>query len=572
MQSPEKGVRGGFARTLAVVLLGGLALGAMGWTTTGQASETWVQQKVAPAAPGSTSTPVLGQVGNFGAAVALEGKTAFVGAPFSATNGNVQQGAVYVFTQNSDEIWQQNALLLAADGGAYDQFGSAIAQSGDYLVIGAPGATIDGNLGQGVVYVFSDSGGSWTQMQKLEAPDGAKGDEFGGAVAVGNGHILVGARYAKVGDNVQQGDVYDFDLSDGSWVDGQKLVADDGTPSALFGRALALEDAMAIVGAPGATVDSEAARGAAYVFNYANDAWSQSRKVVASDGTAGDLFGTSVALDGDRALIGAPDAGTATRVNLGKVYAYAQTGTTLNQTGVLEANDGASQDQFGNRLALQGTRALIGTQNNSGSFYLFSLDGSTWTQSTVFNPGLNGGRALALQGEQFFAGVPVAVGGSVKIYLPIDVALSVSAPETVKPKEAMTVNATLTNNAATATPPITLLTFPPNASTHASITTTQGKCNRAAAFTCNLGSVAGNGGSAKLSMKFEVSKSAPPGTMTNTVQTTNVTPRVEASARTHVKKKNDGGGGAFSLSLLALMALLSGLAVARKSRLRAERD
>lgn len=571
MQLAVESARGGFVRTLAVVLLGGLTLGAMGWATAGQATEAWVRQTVKPTAPGSTSAPVAGTVGNFGAAVALGGKTAFVGAPFSATNGNVQQGAVYVFTQSGDGTWQQNTVLFAADGGSYDQFGNAIALSGNYLVVGAPGATIGGNLGQGAVYVFSDSGGSWAQLQKLEAPDGVAGDEFGDAVAVGNGHILVGARYAKVGANVQQGAVYDFDLVAGSWTNGPKLVASDGTANALFGKALALGGTMAVIGAPGAAISGEAARGTAYVFNYANGAWSQSQKLVASDGTAGDLFGSAVAFDSGHALIAAPDASTAARVNLGKVYAYEQTGTTLNQTGVLNDSDGASQDQFGNRIVMQGTDALIGTQNGTGSFYLFSLSGGVWAQSKVFNPGQNGGRSLALQDEQFFAGIPVASGGSVKAYLPVDVALSVSAPGEVKPKEEMTMNATLTNNAATATPPIILLTFPPSAATLPSITTTQGTCQRTTAFTCNLGSVAGNGGSAKISMQFQVSKSASAGTMTNAVQTTNVTPIVEASAETSVKKKSGGGGGALSLGLLAFMALLSVVAVSSRRRHRPER-
>src|SRR5699024_6063099 len=141
----------------------------------------------------------------FGGTLAVNGSTTFIGAPFSATSGNLQQGAVYVFSKGTDRTWAQSGLLLAGDGASYDQFGSTIAQSGNYLIVGAPGATVGGQATQGAVYVFSNSGGSWTQVQKLVASDGAAGDEFGAAVVMTGTDILSGAPYAKVGANAQQG-------------------------------------------------------------------------------------------------------------------------------------------------------------------------------------------------------------------------------------------------------------------------------------------------------------------------------------------------------------------------------
>lgn len=568
MQLPAQGGR--VLRMSALMSAGLMCIALWAWGPAAMASsQAWVQQTVAAAAPGSAGGTRATAVGNFGAAVAVDGATAFVGAPFSATAGHLQQGAVYVFTKNADRTWQQSGLLLADDGGAYDQFGSVVARVGDYLMIGAPGATVGGNTARGAVYVFSDSSGSWAQVQKLVAADGSAGDEFGAAVALGNGHLLVGARYAKVGSNAQQGAVYDFTLSSGSWSQVQKLVAGDGSADDLFGAAVVMDGTMALVGASGAAVNGEALRGAVYAYNYTNNAWSESGKLVAGDGVAGDLFGSALAFDAGHALIGAPAAGTAADINRGKVYAYEQAGTSLSQVGMLSADDGVSGDKFGHAIAMQGDKALVGTLSGNGKIYLFSLDGGQWLQSVMFNGGQNAGRSLALQGRLLLAGVPVGGGGSVNIYVPVNLSLTTSAPAKVKPGEQMSVNSILTNNAATVTPPLKLLTFTPDASTNPTAVPTQGECNRDAAFVCSFDGIAGNGGSAKVSVKFEVTKAAAASTLTNTIGTVNVVPSLEASAATRVQGKqhnDDGGGGALTLGVLAFLALFSLVVVLRERR------
>ncbi|HEX2619367.1 MAG TPA: FG-GAP repeat protein, partial [Phototrophicaceae bacterium] len=112
----------------------------------------------------------------FGGAVAVSGNTAVIGA----ANANGELGAAYVFTRNGN-IWTQQQELIASDAAIDDLFGWSVAISGDVAVVGAFGK----NSNQGAAYVFTRSGTTWTQQQKLTASDAASGDSFGISVAIG---------------------------------------------------------------------------------------------------------------------------------------------------------------------------------------------------------------------------------------------------------------------------------------------------------------------------------------------------------------------------------------------------
>ena len=138
-------------------------------------------------------TPGVGQSEQFGFAVALSGDTALVGAEHEATAGTESGGAAYVFTRSGGS-WTQQAELVASDGAAdYDYFGYSVAVFGDTALVGAPSDAIAGEAG--AAYVFTRTGTTWTARQKLTAVDGVAGDKFGVAVALsGEETALVGAR------------------------------------------------------------------------------------------------------------------------------------------------------------------------------------------------------------------------------------------------------------------------------------------------------------------------------------------------------------------------------------------
>ena len=172
----------------------------------------------------------------FGVSVALssDGSTALVGAYLKTVGVNSQQGAAYVFTRSSG-IWSQQQELTPSDGAANYHFGYGVALSsdGNTALVGAYGKTVAPYLAaEGAAYVFSRSSGSWSQQQELTAPDGVDYDAFGASVALsGDGNTAaVGASGKTVGQASQQGAVYKFTRSGGSWDQQQELTASDGRP------------------------------------------------------------------------------------------------------------------------------------------------------------------------------------------------------------------------------------------------------------------------------------------------------------------------------------------------------
>ena len=315
----------------------------------------------------------------FGFSVSVDGTTAFVGTPQATVNGNADQGAVYVFDE-SNGVWTQTQRLTASGGAPYDSFGTSVAFDGTTAVVGAPDATANGNAYEGAAYVFTESGGTWTQAQELVSSDGQSFDFFGHSVAVEGTMALVGADDATVGGNGAQGAVYAFAESGGTWSQAQKLTASNGSASDIFGYSIALDGSTALIGAYAAN----GYQGAVYVFDESGGTWSQTQELTASDGAANDYFGYSVALNGTTALVGA--WGTPVNGNdmQGTAYVFDESGGTWSQTQELTASDGAAFDEFGYAAALNGSTALVsafGVDSSEGAVYRFDNSGGTWTQT-----------------------------------------------------------------------------------------------------------------------------------------------------------------------------------------------
>ena len=256
----------------------------------------------------------------FGYSVAVDGDIAAVGAyqdDSDELDGIVDSGAVYVFTRSGGVVWDAGVKLTASDGAPYDNLGISVAVDGETVVVGAPGDD-DNGTDSGSVYVFTNTNGVWSQAAKLTASDGATLDYFGQSVAVSGDTILVGAylddREETVADSELEdsGSVYVFVKPFGGWATGNetaKRTASDAADDDNFGTSVALDGNTAVIGAPGADDnDNGIDSGSAYVFtrNASTGAWSQQTKLTASsDGAAGDALGISVALDGDTAVVGA---------------------------------------------------------------------------------------------------------------------------------------------------------------------------------------------------------------------------------------------------------------------------
>lgn len=164
----------------------------------------------------------------------------------------------------------------------------------------------------------------------------------------------------------------------GNWTEIQKFTALDATAEDYFGFSVSCSGDTAFIGKPG---DGEYGyhSGSVYVFNRIGATWIQQQKLYASDAATGDAFGFSVSLDGDIALVSAPQDDNWK----GAVYVFIRTGTTWTQQTKLVASDGAADDLFGYSVTLDGDNALIGSyhdDNNHGSAYVFTWDGTSWIQ------------------------------------------------------------------------------------------------------------------------------------------------------------------------------------------------
>ncbi len=312
----------------------------------------------------------------------------------------------------------QEAKLLSGDTGAGDQFGTSVALSedGQWAIVGAPFDDARGT-DAGAAYIMEFSNGSWTQTHKLTPSDGTSSDNFGYSVAISTNTVLVGAYGDDIvtmsGTNDNQGSAYVFVRNGATWTEQAKLTASDGAVGDYFGISVALLGDTMIVGAP-VSASTNMSPGAAYVFARSGTAWIQQAKLTAGDGAAGDTFGNSVALSGDTALVGARYDDIGTNTNQGSAYVFVRNGTTWTQQVKLTTSDGAAYNYFGTSVALSGDTALVGADGDNfgigssqGSAYVFVRGGTTWTQEA---------KLTAIDGaayDLFGLGVALSEDGSV---------------------------------------------------------------------------------------------------------------------------------------------------------------
>ena len=355
----------------------------------------------------------------FGCSVAISGDTALVGTPGEINNQSYGPGAAYVFTR-SGTTWVQQAKLTASDGADGDYFGYSVALSGDTALVGAYGA----NGFEGAAYVFTRSGTTWTQQAELTDPDVGSisspgGFYFGGAVALDGDTALIGADATTVGGQNLAGTAFVFTRAGTGWSEQAKLTAADVTAEGggEFGSSVALYGDTALIGAPCADVGALSIAGAAYIFTRSWATWSQQAELTASDAAENDEFGYSVALCGNTALVGAPEKAAGSLQYAGAAYIFRSLGPAWSQQAKLTGSDAAGSDQFGNAVALTDGGALVGARGKSGcgACYEFTHPASWVQQDEIGDPAATSGAyyscSLALSGDTALIGADQAGGG-----------------------------------------------------------------------------------------------------------------------------------------------------------------
>ncbi|MCH8151573.1 MAG: hypothetical protein IH830_04265 [Planctomycetes bacterium] len=358
----------------------------------------------------------------FGISVASSGDVAAVGARFDDDNG-IDSGSAYVFRWNGS-AWLQEAKLIASDGSPGDQFGFSVSISGDVALMGAF-RDDDSGTDSGSAYMFRWNGWSWVQEAKLTASDGAADDFFGFSVAVSGELAVVGAvrdedaclGYPNSNPNCNTGSAYVFKRPAGGWVDmteTAKLTASDGGVGDEFGFSVAVYGEVAVVGAR-LDDDNGQNSGSAYVFVKPPGGWvdmTETAKLTASDGAAIDLFGSSVGLSGDMAVVGA-HLHDVNRASVGSAYVFEKPAggwVDMTETAKLTASDGTAGDKFGFSVAVSGNVTVITAVNdddngvNSGSAYVFRFDGTDWIEEAKLTasdgaPSDDFGLSVAVNGD-----------------------------------------------------------------------------------------------------------------------------------------------------------------------------
>ncbi|MEZ5398579.1 MAG: hypothetical protein R2729_02855 [Bryobacteraceae bacterium] len=373
----------------------------------------------------------------FGTAVAASGDAVVIGDPRESSaatgiNGNqtdnsqLASGAAYVFVR-TNAGWVQQAYLKASNSGELDHFGSSVGIDGDTVVVGAyleasSARSIDGNAaddsapGSGAAYVFTRANGVWSQQAYLKASNASAGDNFGLSVAVAGNTIVAGAPNSAL----SAGAAYVFERAGGVWSQQAHWKASNAESQDSFGRAVAITGGTITVGAPGedssatglngnqadnSSIDS----GAVYVFGRSNGSWAQQAYLKASNTDSEDFFGSSVAVDGDTIVVGAPgEDGGATGVNgnqegrgapnSGAGYVFVRSAGTWSQQAYLKASNTGIGDEFGTSVTISGDIVVVGAIREasnasgiggdqtddtapmqSGAAYVYRRSNGSWT-------------------------------------------------------------------------------------------------------------------------------------------------------------------------------------------------
>ena len=326
---------------------------------------------------------------HFGAAVAVDGEFAVVGADMHDADGSPNCGAAYVLAGDLDDPdqWEQVHGLHAGDPDADAHFGRTVAISEDTVVVGAEDKDESGVSNAGAAYVFSRNWtgqNAWGQVTKLTSDDSEEGDHFGSSVAIGMDTIVVGAPEEDVSGKTHAGRAYVFYESDQyQWEQVARLTSGDSELSGHFGSSVFVDGNTAIVGAPSEdSVAHDNNCGVAYVFNKDpdDDSWGQSAEVVGA-AQANSYFGQAIALDTvvvqsrDNAVlravavVGAPHE-NGSYENSGAVYIFYRDGdesggwSFIKRLAAKNIGGSTTNAHFGQAVAIDGDLIVVGARDH----------------------------------------------------------------------------------------------------------------------------------------------------------------------------------------------------------------
>jgi hypothetical protein len=345
----------------------------------------------------------------FGYSVAASENVIVVGAPFyDVLSGDevldASVGAVYIYERIGDAWQETKQLLSTASVRTSGLFGWSVAIDGNVIAVGAWNES--GPDGQaGAVYVYERVGGDWVLNSKLLPLSDDNQERFGHSVAVSGSRLAVGAPFiSDVDDNESATPAYVFERTGASWV-GTDLVPEGDPRDTWFGLSIGISGDVVVVGAPGQK-ERGLGVGAAYVFEYSGSSWNQTAVLEDSDGGDHDFLGRDVAVDGDVIVVGGEGGGV---LNTGIALVYERSADTWVESARLLPAGVSVATQLGFSVDVRGGVIVVGAHHDdyfgtdSGAAYVFEKDvAAGWVEkSKLYNPG-------STSGDHFGAAAAVA--------------------------------------------------------------------------------------------------------------------------------------------------------------------
>ena len=321
----------------------------------------------------------------FGYSVAISGNYAVVGAWQEDDSSGLQSGKAYIFDATTGSLLHTlhnpNSYGTSVD----DSFGYSVAISGNRVVVGA--VYEDKAIGQnsGKAYIFDATTGSLLHTINNPSSYGTSANDwFGGAVAISGNYVVVGAYNEDDAGGTTSGKVYIFDVTTGSLLRTLNNPNAYGTSANdSFGYSVAISGNYAIVGAWQEDDSSGLQSGKAYIFDVTTGSLLHTLNNPNAYGTStSDGFGYSVSISGNYAVVGAYAEDGAGSTDSGKAYIFdVTTGSLLHMINNPNAYDTSVSDLFGTSVAISGNRVVVGavyeddaSGTDSGKVYLYNLN------------------------------------------------------------------------------------------------------------------------------------------------------------------------------------------------------
>ncbi|MGB7862427.1 MAG: hypothetical protein WCF74_03450 [Candidatus Sulfotelmatobacter sp.] len=277
---------------------------------------------------------------------------------------------------------------LTAPDGKGGELGATVAISGSVIVLGAPD-TYGGFGTSGTAYLYVEPSGGWTSMQPTADLLVTGYEEYGASVAISGDTVVVGAPLNILLSGFP-GAAFVFVKPPGGWATmAPTATLTDSNGSDAFGTTVAIDGDTIVVGAPGSNIGSNTEQGAAYVFVKPSGGWTnmtESAKLTDTDGYTQQLFANTVAISGSTIVAGTGNGDQ----NSAYVFVEPAGGwIDMTETAELTPSDGVLGDHFGSAVGVRGNTIAvtspakeIGSNAGQGAAYVYVKPTGGWTTAT----------------------------------------------------------------------------------------------------------------------------------------------------------------------------------------------